>query len=473
MNLLKDYRVIPLEETDAYVKVMVPRSVDPFLLEEIRFNLSKEVIPELVEDEVFSAELQRLLSQEEIVLEEFQEGGEERVDILLEEESGPAVSLVNSAIIRASFLSVSDIHLEPYEDVGFIRFRLDGVLHDFTQVPRSLYEQAVSRIKVLANLNVAEKRVPQDGRIRVKVGGKELDIRVSVVPTLFGERVVLRLLDKSGKLLTLEDLGLSPKDMEKVRRMGKKPYGMVLATGPTGSGKSTTLYAILLHVMSPHKNIITIEDPPEYQVKGISQIQVNPKVGLTFAVGLRAILRQDPDIIMVGEIRDAETAEIAVHSALTGHLVLSTLHTNDAPSSITRLSELGIEPFLIASALEGVIAQRLVRRICPKCKTPYEPTEEERRLLGQDVKVLYKGLGCEECMGTGYRGRIGIFEVLELSEDVKRLITKTQDANEIRDFCLRKGFSTMWEDGKEKVLRGITTLEELIRTVEERSEQYP
>ena len=467
MNILRDYRLVPIEEGEDYVKLMVPKGVDPFLLEEVRFRLNKDLLPVFVEEEVFAQELQRRLSEEELFIEELQEGEEERVDILMEEEKSPAVSLVNTAIIRASFLSVSDIHIEPYEDEGKVRFRLDGVLHDFAKIPKALYEQVVSRIKVLAGLNVAERRIAQDGRIRVKVGGKEIDIRVSVVPTLFGERVVLRLLDKSNKLLTLEDLGLSPKDMDKIKKIISKPYGMVLATGPTGSGKSTTLYAILLTLMSPYKNIITIEDPPEYQVKGVAQIQVNPKVGLTFASGLRAILRQDPDIVMVGEIRDEETAHIAVHAALTGHLLLSTLHTNDAPSAITRLSELGIEPFLIASALEGVIAQRLVRRICSHCKTEYEPTKEEKRILGEDATVLYKGKGCPECLNTGYKGRVGIFEVLPISQEVKTLVLKTQDANEIRRFCLSEGLlTTMLEDGKEKVKAGITTLEELLRTVE-------
>jgi general secretion pathway protein E len=333
-------------------------------------------------------------------------------------------------------------------------------------IPLSLHESVVSRIKILANMNVAEKRVPQDGKIRVKVGGKEMDIRVSSVPTVFGERVVLRLLDRSNQMLTLEDLGLSAEDLQKVRRLAKKPYGIVLATGPTGSGKSTTLYAMILQIKSPEKNIITIEDPPEYQVKGVSQIQVNPKVGLTFASGLRAILRQDPDVIMVGEIRDAETAEIAVHAALTGHLVLSTLHTNDAVSAVARLADLGIEPFLIASSLEGVIAQRLVRKICHQCKTAYKPSKEELEELGLEGDyIFYKGLGCEHCMGTGYKGRTGIFEVLELDEGLKQFILKTQDATAIKRFAKERGFKDMLQDGVDKVLQGITTSEELIRAI--------
>ncbi|MCS7308441.1 MAG: GspE/PulE family protein, partial [Aquificaceae bacterium] len=292
------------------------------------------------------------------------------------------------------------------------------------------------------------RRVPQDGKIAVKVGARHLDIRVSVVPTVFGERVVLRLLEKGGRLLRLEDLGLWEEDLIKLRRLSRKPYGIVLATGPTGAGKSTTLYAMILEIKTPTRNIITIEDPPEYQIEGVSQIQVNPKVGLTFAAGLRAVLRQDPDVIMVGEIRDPETAEIAVQSALTGHLVLSTLHTNDATSAITRLFDLGIEPFLIASALDGVVAQRLVRKVCPHCKEEYRPSKEELLEFGlQEDCTLYKGKGCEHCMGTGYRGRTGIYEVLEVDEEFKKTILKTQDAVELRNFARSRGFKSMLEDG--------------------------
>jgi type II secretion system protein E (GspE) len=353
MNLLRDYRLILLEEDERRLKLLAPEGYDFFLLEELRFLLEKEIDVVFVDENTFAQELQRRLAQEEVVVEGEEGEAEALKDLLLEEDKSPAVSFVNSMLIKATTLSASDIHIEPYQDASYVRFRLDGILHDYMSIPLSLHESVVSRIKILANMNVAEKRVPQDGKIRVKVGGREMDIRVSSVPTVFGERVVLRLLDRSNQMLTLEDLGLSPEDLQKVRGLAKKPYGIVLATGPTGSGKSTTLYAMILQIKSPEKNIITIEDPPEYQVKGVSQIQVNPKVGLTFASGLRAILRQDPDVIMVGEIRDAETAEIAVHAALTGHLVLSTLHTNDAVSAVARLADLGIEPFLIASSLEG------------------------------------------------------------------------------------------------------------------------
>ncbi len=466
INLVKNYRLVPVEEGEGFIKVLAPRGVDPIVLEELRFSLGKEIIPIFLPEEEFSQRLQEVLAQEEVRIEG-EEGEETQIrDILYEEETSPAVSFVNQTLIKAVNLSASDIHIEPYENTSIVRLRLDGILHEYTRIPLSLHEQVVSRIKVLANLNVAERRVPQDGKIAVRVGKRHLDIRVSVVPTVFGERAVLRLLEKGGKLLRLEDLGLWEEDLIKLRRLAQKPYGIVLATGPTGAGKSTTLYAMILEIKSPKRNIITIEDPPEYQIEGVSQIQVNPKVGLTFAVGLRAILRQDPDVIMVGEIRDSETAEIAVQSALTGHLVLSTLHTNDAPSAITRLFDLGIEPFLIASALEGVIAQRLVRRICPHCKESYKPTEEELSELGLSGEyTFYRGRGCEHCMGTGYRGRTGIYEVLEVDEEVKKHILKTQDAVELRNFAKSKGFKSMLEDGIRKVLAGITTSEEVLRAV--------
>ncbi len=466
VEIVKSYRLVPVEEGEGFIKVLAPRGVNPIVLEELRFSLGKEIIPIFLPEEEFSQRLQEVLAQEEVRIEG-EEGEETQIrDILYEEETSPAVSFVNQSFIKAVNLSASDIHIEPYENTSIVRLRLDGILHEYTRIPLSLHEQVVSRIKVLANLNVAERRVPQDGKIAVRVGKRHLDIRVSVVPTVFGERVVLRLLEKGGKLLRLEDLGLWEEDLIKLRRLAQKPYGIVLATGPTGAGKSTTLYAMILEIKSPKRNIITIEDPPEYQIEGVSQIQVNPKVGLTFAVGLRAILRQDPDVIMVGEIRDSETAEIAVQSALTGHLVLSTLHTNDAPSAITRLFDLGIEPFLIASALEGVIAQRLVRKVCPHCKEPYKPTEEELSELGLSGEyTFYRGRGCEHCMGTGYRGRTGIYEVLEVDEDVKKHILKTQDAVELRNFAKSKGFKSMLEDGIRKVLAGITTSEEVLRAV--------
>ncbi len=454
-------------ESENEALLVVPKGFNPLVVEEYRFKKGKDVKLRVVEPEEYAKLVQEKLSSQELKFETESEESEEGFDLLFHRDNSPAVKLVNTVLIKASSVSASDVHFEPYEDETVVRIRMDGVLHDYLKIPPQTYQEVVSRIKVMAKLNVAEKRIPQDGKIRVKIGRKDYDIRVSVVPTIFGERVVLRLLEKTGKLLTLSELGLSEEDRSKVKRLAEKPYGIVLVTGPTGAGKSTTLYAMLLHIKNPKRNIITIEDPVEYQVKGVSQIQVNPKVGLTFAQGLRAILRQDPDVIMVGEIRDPETAEVAVQAALTGHLVLSTVHTNDAPSAITRLKDLGVEPFLIASSLEGVIAQRLVRKICEHCKEPYTPDEEELKELGLKGGdyVFYRGRGCENCLGTGYRGRTGIFEVLELNDTLKKLINNTQDANVIRNEARKFGFKTMLEDGIEKILKGITTSSEVLSVI--------
>lgn len=466
MNILKEYRIIPIEETFDTIKLLCPKNVDMSLIEEIRFITGKEIIPQFIAPDEFSQILQKKLSEEEIQIEDKSEELYTSQDILFDDESAPAVSFVNSIIIKAVTLDASDIHFEPYENKVQVRLRLDGVLQNYNIIPVSLYESIVSRVKVLSNLDVAEKRMPQDGKIRVKVASKDIDIRVSVVPTTYGERVVLRLLPKTEKVLSLEELGLIDEDLTKVKGLAKKPYGIILSTGPTGSGKTTTLYSILMKIRSPNRNIITIEDPPEYQIEGVSQIQVNPKVGLTFAQGLRAILRQDPDVIMIGEIRDSETAQIAVQSALTGHLVLTTLHTNDAPSAVARLADLGVEPFLLSSSLEGIIAQRLVRRICQNCKVSYEPSQEELSELGiKNRYIFYKGTGCNECMNTGYKGRIGIFEVLEIDENLKKTIIKTQDANLLREEAKKRGFSVMFEDALKKVIQGITTAEEVLMAI--------
>jgi general secretion pathway protein E len=447
-------------------------------LEEIRFLLQKRFKKKKVSGEEFSKKLEKhFLEEKETGVFSEKEEGEKKssLDLLNVYSEAPVVNFINRAIIRASRAGASDIHFDPGEKEGTVRFRLDGVLHEYQKIPMKLYPQLVSRIKVMANLNVAEKLVPQDGRIRIKIGEKEFDIRVSVLPTIFGERVVLRLLDQSHQLLTLEELGLSQEDYQKVEKLAKKPYGLILVTGPTGAGKSTTLYAMLLLIkkLYPFKNIITVEDPVEYQVSGIAQVQVNPKVGLTFAAGLRSILRQDPDVILVGEIRDRETAEISIHSALTGHLVLSTLHTNDAPTAITRLADMGIEPYLIASALEGVISQRLVRKICPFCKESYTAKPEELKAIGlnsdqnfKNLSMLYRGRGCKECLNTGYKGRTGVFEVMEIKENLKRLVVKTCDANVIRNEAFKTGFKTLKEDAIQKVLSGITTVSEYLSILE-------
>jgi len=393
---------------------------------------------------------------------------EETADLLDDTSDAPIIKLVNLVLAQAIKDRSSDIHIEPYANSLKIRYRIDGMLYNLLNLPRRIQSSLVSRIKIMGKLNIAEKRLPQDGRIAVKIGDKSVDIRVSVIPTAFGERVVLRLLDKSQELLTLADLGLDEAKIAQFNRLIKSPYGIVLVTGPTGSGKTTSLYAALSKINSPSINIITIEDPIEYQIEGIGQIQVNPKIDLTFATGLRSIVRQDPDVILVGEVRDRETAEIAIQSSLTGHLVFSTLHTNDAASAITRLIDMGIEPFLVASSVIAIVAQRLVRVLCPRCKEPYEPDTESlidagiprNAVIGQPI---YRRKGCNSCMNTGYRGRTGIFEIMIMDEGVKKLILRTSDSNQINDEAVRGGMSTLVQDGARRVLEGITTIEEVLR----------
>jgi general secretion pathway protein E len=395
---------------------------------------------------------------------------EETRDLLDSPDEAPVIRFVHSVLFRAIRDRSSDIHFEPYEKELAVRNRVDGILYNMVTAPRKWHAPAVSRIKVMAGLDIAERRLPQDGRIRIRMGGKEIDIRVSTVPTSFGERAVLRLLDRANVVMGLSDLGLSARELSLFERFLSRSSGIVLVTGPTGSGKTTTLYAALRRLDSGTKNIITIEDPVEYQIRGIGQIQVNPKIHLTFANGLRSILRQDPDIIMVGEIRDAETAEIAIQASLTGHLVLSTLHTNDAASAVTRLVDMGIEPFLVASSLSAVVAQRLVRRLCPACKAAYAPTPEEARGIGlpsPPSAPVYRPAGCEKCLHTGYSGRIALFEILPADETVRTAILTRSDADGIRALAVSRGMRTLLSAGAEKVLAGVTSAEEVLRVTQE------
>ena len=393
---------------------------------------------------------------------------EETGDLLDETSDAPIIKLVNLLLSGAIKDRASDIHIEPYQAIVKVRYRIDGILYDILSLPRKIHSPLVSRVKIMANLNIAEKRLPQDGRIEIKIADRSVDIRVSTIPTAFGERVVLRLLDKTSSILMLSDLGMDDRKVGIFNRLIKSPYGIVLVTGPTGSGKTTTLYAVLSSINQPSVNIITIEDPIEYQIDGIGQIQVNPKIDLTFAQGLRSIVRQDPDVILVGEIRDRETAEIAIQSSLTGHLVFSTLHTNDAASAVTRLIDMGIEPFLVTSSVIAIIAQRLVRVLCPKCKEAYTPDDESLANLGIDKNQLdrhplYRRQGCAACMNTGYRGRTAIFEILILDDPLKRLILKTSDANQIQDEAMKRGMTNLLSDGARKVMAGVTTIEEVFR----------
>jgi general secretion pathway protein E len=386
-----------------------------------------------------------------------------------EDDDAPIIRYVNAIIFKASSERASDVHIEPYEDKLKVRFRIDGTLYDIATEDQSFQAAIISRIKVMAGLNIAEKRLPQDGRIAIKIAGKDVDIRVSTVPTHYGERIVMRLLDKSATLLDLKTIGLEGKNLTKVQELIQKPNGIILVTGPTGSGKTSTLYSCLSEINTPDLNILTVEDPIEYELAGVGQMQVNPKIDFTFARGLRAILRQDPDVVMLGEIRDSETAEIAIQASLTGHLVLSTLHTNDSASSITRLLDMGIEPFLVSSSLLAVMAQRLVRRLCSHCKVPGIITDEELEELGvADRKVRSRDIfrrgenGCPNCQNTGYTGRMGIHELLVINDELRSLIMQRADSSTIKNAALKFGFQTLRIDGAVKVLKGHTTVEEVI-----------
>lgn len=409
------------------------------------------------------------------MIEELEEEGEEAVDfgdvdekdILGMASEAPVIKLVNHILFQAVKRGASDIHIEPFEKELVVRYRIDGVMHHVMMPPKRIQSALSSRIKIMANLNIAEKRIPQDGRIQIKVADKAIDIRVSILPVAYGERVVMRLLDKSRTFSDLEKLGLSERDLRVLMKGIEQPNGIVFVTGPTGSGKTTTLYSVLARLNRPDVNVITVEDPVEYQMSGIGQVQVREKIGLTFAASLRSILRQDPDIVMIGEIRDQETAQIAIQAALTGHLVLSTLHTNSAPATITRLLDMGIEPFLIASSITLAMAQRLVRRLCDHCKKPYTPPQEMLNRLGlsaQEVQgiTFYDAIGCEECLNSGYRGRFAIFEVMEITNALARLIMDRVDTSVLRQQAVKDGMTLLFHDGIRRIKEGVTTLEEVL-----------
>ncbi|GBE14297.1 type II secretion system protein E [bacterium BMS3Abin14] len=403
---------------------------------------------------------------------------DEPQDLLDSSDEAPIISFVNSLLYEAVRRRASDIHIEPFEGDLSVRYRVDGVLHNVHSLPQRLHSSIISRVKVMADLDIAEKRLPQDGRIRIKIAGKDIDIRVSIVPTRFGERGVLRLLDRSQVLLGLEEIGMGPEHLSSMERIVHSSHGITLVTGPTGSGKTTTLYGALTRINSADRNIITVEDPVEYQLRGISQIQVNPKIDLTFANGLRSILRQDPNVIMVGEIRDLETAEIAIQASLTGHLVLSTLHTNDAAGAVTRLIDMGVEPFLVASSVTAILAQRLVRKICPHCVEQYAPLDEELAELGwsqDDIPEgrLHQGAGCDQCLGTGYVGRTGIYELLLVTDRIKTAVLKNPDSGTVYRIAIEEGMRTIRQDGARKVLDGVTTVEEILRVTQEESGHAP
>lgn len=477
-KMARRYGVIPVRFVDD--NTLLVAMVDPtnvFAIDDLRMMTGFDITPAIATaEEVFSqiSKVHRLdESVNEIEKHEVDAGPEigREADIRGAAHEAPIVKLVNGIIGQGVDDRASDLHFEPQEREMVVRFRIDGVLHEIMSIPKRMQSGVLSRLKIMADLDIAERRIPQDGRIGLSVGGKPIDIRVASMPTVYGEKIVLRILDKSSVLLDLTDLGFASKELDRFERSFRKPYGAILVTGPTGSGKSTTLYATLNVLNTREKNIITVEDPVEYRLPGINQTQINPKAGLTFASGLRAILRSDPDIVMVGEIRDKETAQIAIESALTGHLVMSTLHTNDAPGALTRLTEMGIEPFLSASAVECVLAQRLARRLCPNCKEPYQPTEEmlhqngfPQDVIGKEI-TLYKHNGCPRCNKTGYKGRLGLYEVMLVSEAIERLTVERKSADEISRVAQAEGMRSLHEDGINKVLQGITSIEEIARVI--------
>jgi general secretion pathway protein E len=481
---LREHRVLPIEIKDGVLTVALTDPTDPYTVDDLRLSTGYAIKVCLAKEREILEAIDQFYGDGQATMEKIVKGyqeeegglpGEDREDVdhlrdLASE--APVIQLVNLLISRAVEARASDIHIEPFEDRLRIRYRVDGVLLDHESPPKRLQAAVISRVKIMAKMNIAERRLPQDGRIRLQILGKDLDLRVSTIPTLYGESVVMRILDRSTLLLTLGELGFPDDVRLQFQRLIRKPHGMILVTGPTGSGKTTTLYTALSEINSADKKIITIEDPVEYQLHGVNQIHVKSKIGLTFANGLRSIVRQDPDVIMVGEIRDAETADIAIHSALTGHLVFSTLHTNDAPGAITRLLDMGIENYLVSSVLVAVLAQRLVRVICPECREPYQLDVAAVRKMGIKTDIdgslqVFRGKGCAACNFTGYHGRSGIYEFLVISEEIQRLILEKTDANMIRQKGLALGMRTLWEDGWRKVEQGVTTLEDLLRVTKE------
>ncbi len=492
-DMAQRYEIFPVRRKGRTLVLAMTNPADIFAIDAVKFSTGLEVEPVVIPHSKMRLLLDKFYSvkkdlkpveeeeeekEEEKVLEEMEEEVEE-LEILEEEEeeeedtvtasSAPVVKLVNYLITTAVRKRASDIHIEPYEKVLRVRFRIDGVLQQVAEPPYGLKNAIAARIKIMTKtMDVAERRKPQDGRIKIKVDGKPIDIRVSIIPTIYGEKVVMRILDKSALMLDMTQLGFEPDNLEKFIKAIEQPYGLVLVTGPTGSGKSTTLYSALARLNKPEIQILTVEDPVEYNIRGINQVQVNEEIGFTFARALRAFLRQSPNVILVGEIRDLETAEIAIRAALTGHLVLSTIHTNDAPSTVNRLIDMGIEPFLVASSLNLIQAQRLMRKVCPKCK---EPTTYDPKFLkeaGIDPEklegvTLYKGKGCQVCGYTGYKGRIAITEVMPVTPEMRELILKKADAEKIRALAKEQGMRTLREDAIIKLKKGITTVEEVIR----------
>ena len=491
-NIARMHKLIPVKISSGSLKVAMSDPMNIFSIDDLRLTTGYNIIPCLADEEQIMVMLDKYYGKDSKEREERDKRDKEAID--LEEEikkvnekiaveiteaeeeeeivdidvleNAPIVKMVNIIFQKAVASRASDIHMEPQEDCVLIRFRIDGQLVEIMKHDRKIISALVARVKIISGLNIAEKRIPQDGRIGMKIDGKDYDMRVSILPTMFGEKVVIRIADKEGFQVDKKDLGFFEDDLEKFDNIIAHPHGIVLVTGPTGSGKSTTLYTALRELCKPNVNLLTVEDPVESTIKGINQVQVNVKAGLTFASALRAFLRQDPDIIMVGEIRDMETAEIATRAAITGHLVFSTLHTNDAASSITRMIDMGIEPFMMSSSVVGVIAQRLVRRLCKKCRKKIEPDEYQRNVLdlkeGEEVEI-YEAVGCEECNNTGYRGRIAVYEIMSINREIRDLIAKNENADVIKEAALRNGMKTLRMNCARVVKNGVTTIDEMLR----------
>jgi general secretion pathway protein E len=487
INFAKQALILPLRLEGESVALLVADPLDTTVLDHARMLLQRNVSPHVsigpiivdaingVYDRAVNEAEQLVGEMEAQDLQSLAHELEEPQDLLDTDDEAPIIRLVNSLLFRAAKERASDIHIEPMERELLVRFRIDGVLEEIIKPPKRYQNSIVSRVKVMGQLNIAEKRLPQDGRIRIKLAGRDIDIRLSTIPCTFGERIVMRLLDKNTTLLDLTDIGMARQTMLGMDAIIKRSHGIILVTGPTGSGKTTTLYAALSRINTPDLNILTVEDPVEYQLQGIGQMAINPKIGLTFAAGLRSFLRQDPDVIMVGEIRDRETAEIAIQASLTGHLVFSTVHTNDAASAITRLVDMGVEPFLVASSLTAVMAQRLVRRVCRECREPYQPTAEELKEVALTPEAvvqagnppIYRAKGCDVCGRNGYRGRTGIYELLLVDDDIRQLALKNTDSSTIKRAGVKKGMRTLLDDGARKVLAGETTLAEVLSVTQE------
>ncbi len=485
-ELARRYKVIPIAADGGRLTLAMKNPLDIFAIDEIRLITGKDVEPVIATEEdiilaignsykVTGDAVEGVLRdfEDEVTIDNYREGEDLSIEQLKElSEEAPVVRLANMIISRGIADKCSDIHIEPAKDCLKVRYRIDGILQDGLIIPKKAQASLTSRMKIMAEMDIAEKRAPQDGRISAVIENRPFDFRVSTLPAVYGEKIVMRVLDKSNITVGLHKLGLLPQTFEMFESMIMRTYGIILVTGPTGSGKSTTLYSVLSKVNSGEKNILTIEDPVEYELGGITQVGVNVRAGMTFASGLRTMLRQDPDIIMVGEMRDQETSMIAIEAALTGHLVLSTLHTNDAPGAVARLMDMGVEPFLIASATVGVMAQRLLRKVCEKCKQPYEPPKDAIRRLGMNLSEIdkgrvtfFRGRGCEVCKGTGYKGRIGCYELMPITDKVRELILAHASAYAIREAAIEAGMRSLKEDAMEKILLGVTTLEESLRVI--------